>query len=133
MAGKKNVLIFGESVEGEFQRPFLIKSLPDLATIFGEPTKTGLGIHMAIQSLLFGHNIFFYRVSEEGNNKEQYLQGFKLFEREAFSSSLSAIALPGVGSLEILHAANILSELHKVLIITTEKDLYDLITNRTTH
>lgn len=128
MTTKKTIVIFGESKEGEFQKLIFLNTLPDLANKIGEPTETGTGVHMAIQAMLFNHDILFYKVTEEGFSTNDYLAGLKLLEKDTLSSSLAAIALPGVGTSEILNAASSLCALHKSLLIITEKDLYDFMT-----
>ncbi len=127
---KRTVIIFGESKEGKAQNLFFINSLPNLAVGLGEPTATGVGIHMAIQALLLKKEVLFYKVTEEGFNADQYLFGFKLLEKESQNLSIAAIALPGVGSSEILDIAKNQCELHKTLLILNESDLYDFMTQR---
>ena len=125
---KRTVLIFGESTAGKIQNLLLINTLPNLAVHLGEPTPTGVGIHLAVQALLFKKDVLFYKVSEEGMNSDQYLFGFKLLEKEPLKLPLAAIALPGVGSGEILEMATHLCNLHKSVLILNENDLYDLMT-----
>ncbi len=124
----RTILIFGESQKGELQKFLFLKTLPDLAEALGEPTETGLGIHMAIQAMLFNQSVLFYKVKEEGFNIDHYLMGFKLLEKEFTSILLTAIALPGASSPPILEIADSLCKLHKSLILFNEKDLYDFMT-----
>ena len=113
------IAIFGESKAGEFNKLFSIKTLPDLATHLGEPTETGVAIHMAIQALLCKQQLLFYKVREEGGHSDQYLPGFKLIK-----TAITAIALPGVSSPTLLESAKRLAP----LLILTEQDLYDFMT-----
>ena len=125
---KRTILIFGESKEGQFQKLLFINSLPKLATILGEPTETGIGVHIAIQAMLYNLEVLFYKVKEEGSDEDAYLQGFRLIEKEAPSLILGAIALPGASTPKILEIANSLCDLHNSLILSNERDLYDYIT-----
>lgn len=124
---KASVAIFGESRKGEFLKLFYINTLPDLATHLGEPTASGIGIHMAIQSLLFQKDILYIKVLEEGYDLEHYSVGIREIENKT-DLLISAIALPGVGSNEILKKASLLAKKKKAVLILTEKDLYDFMT-----
>ena len=125
---KRTILIFGESKEGEFHKFLFLKTLPDLAEALGEPTETGLGVHIAIQSILSNRDVLFYKVKEEGFHADHYLLGFKQLENEFHSTPLAAIALPGVSSANILELASSLCNQHRSIILFNEKDLYDLMT-----
>jgi hypothetical protein len=124
---RASILIFGESKRGEFLKLFQINTLPDLSTFLGEPTTSGIGIHMAIQSLLFEKSVLFIKVGEEGYDIDHYSLGFKEIDNNPHLL-IDAIALPGVGSNEILKKASLLAKKKKALLILREKDLYDFIT-----
>lgn len=127
---QSKVAIFGECTEGRQDEWILLKNLPEVADILGNPTESGLGVHMTIQTILFDHFAFFYKISEEGFSKTEYAKGLKFLEHIPCDYTLSAIALPGVGDNQILAEAKHLCDLHKCLLILTEKDLYDAITDR---
>jgi hypothetical protein len=127
MMRKEVVLIFGESKKGEFLKLFYINTLPDLSTLLGEPTETGIGIHMAIQSLLFHKEVLFIKIAEEGYSTDHYSLGIKEINKNP-ELIISAIALPGVGSSKILKEASLLAKKKNALLLLTEKDLYDLMT-----
>ncbi len=124
---EESVLIFGEAKRGEFLKLFYINTLPELSTFLGEPTDEGIGIHMAIQSLLFHKKVLFIKVAEEGYSFDHYSLGFKEIEKKQ-ELLISAIALPGVGSSKIVKEATLLAKKKKAIILLTEKDLYDLMT-----
>ncbi len=106
----------------------LVKTLPTLAEKFGNPTSTGLGIHMAVQAMMYGHYVLFFRVKEEGVNIEEYLLGLFLLQNEKHASHISALSLPGVGDKQIIKEAFKISSNYKNLLIMNEQDLYDFMT-----
>ncbi len=126
---KKTIAIFGESKEGPLKTLLLLRSLPNIVEIIGNPTETGLGVHMAIQAMLFGREVLFYRIEEEGFQRENYAFGCKLLETHPRKDDLAAIALPGVGDSTILSLAQKIIPSGTILLLT-EKDLYDFTTQR---
>lgn len=124
---RKSIVIFGESTKGEFLNLFPIRTLPDLSTFLGGPTSSGIGIHMAIQSLLFEKEVLFIKVFEEGYDLDHYSLGLKEIDRNP-DLLIDAIALPGAGSNEIVKKASLLAKKKKAFIVLTEKDLYDFMT-----
>ncbi len=125
---QNTIVIFGESKGGDFQKPLLFNTLPELSQALGEPTQNSSGIHLAVQALLLNQRVLYYKVSEEGFNPDQYLLGFKLIEKYPPEKSISAALLPGVSSSEILTLAKEFSAHTGLLLLFTEKDLYDLLT-----
>jgi hypothetical protein len=125
---QKTILIFGESKGGDFQKPLLFRTLPELSQSLGEPAKNSSGIHLAVQALLCNQNVLYYKISEEGSNPDQYLLGFKHLEKYPPEIPISATLLPGVSSPEILTLANHFISHTNSLLLFTEKDLYDLLT-----
>ncbi len=123
------IFLFGEAEKGEFCTPHLLKSLPQLAETFGNPPEESDGIRYAVQALLLERDLFYYRVKEEGFSIADYMRGLKLLENRDAYTELSAICMPGVGDPEIIDATNSIITLHKTLLITSEKDLYDFLTH----
>ncbi|MNC96907.1 hypothetical protein D3C83_144030 [compost metagenome] len=56
------------------------------------------------------------------------MRGLKLLEDRNAFNELAAICMPGVGDPEIIDATSSLCIIHKTLLITSEKDLYDYLT-----
>jgi hypothetical protein len=122
------IFLFGEAEKGEFCTPHLLRSLPQLAETFGNPPEESDGIRYAVQALLLERELFYYRVKEEGFSVPDYMRGLKLLEDRKTFNELAAICMPGVGDPEIIDATNALCIIHQALLITTEKDLYDYLT-----
>jgi len=125
---QRTIALFGEAEQGEYKTAYFCRSLEDLAEQFGQPPEDSIGIHYAVQALLFDYQLIFFRVAEEGYAYEDYLQGMQLLGNQALIPQLSAIALPGVGEPAIIDASEPLCELYNSIIITTESDLYDYLT-----
>lgn len=121
------IALFGEAERGEFQKGELCYSLDQLVDRFGHPPKESQGLHFAVQALLFKKNILFYRVREEGFSYSDYLRGLQQL-RDAEISQLGALCLPGVGDEEIIEATQEVCTRHHSLLIMTEADLYDYLT-----
>jgi len=122
------VATFGEAERGKFSFPYIIRDLGELEHALGNPPGESLGLFYAVQALLFEKELVFFRVSEEGYGKKEYLNGIKELERMDPKSPIGAIILPGVGDDEIISATKNLCRLNKSLLVLTEKDLYDYLT-----
>ena len=124
------IFLFGEAERGDFCKPVLCRTLPQLAEIFGNPPEETQGIFYAVQTLLHQRELVFFRVKEEGFSKEDYFKGLKILDqRKDLSINLIAIGLPGVGDGEIIQAATPLCSKHKSMLLLSEKDLYDFLTH----
>jgi hypothetical protein len=126
---RHTVFLFGEAEKGEFCTPLLCKSLPQLAEAFGNPPEESLGIIYAVQTLMYERELIFFRVKEEGFSVSDYMRGIRLLKKKENFGDLAAICMPGVGDAEIIDATNPICSLHRSLLITTEKDLYDYLTH----
>lgn len=123
------VALFGEAQKGEFQTAYYCKTLAQLSDFFGEPPSTECqGLHFAVQTLLFERGVIYFRVHEEGFSVQDYLRGFHFLQKKEALPNISAIGLPGVGSMEIIQATTDLCQTHKSFLILTEQDLYDYLT-----
>lgn len=126
---RRTIFLFGEAEKGEFCTPLHCKSLPHLAEILGNPPEESLGIHYAVQALMYERELIFFRVKEEGFSVSDYMQGIRLLKNKDAFQGLSAICMPGVGDEEILAATHPICARRKSLLITSEKDLYDYLTH----
>lgn len=117
--------LFGEAEKGQFQKPYILKELPQLVDLLGNPPPESEGLFFAIQALHYEREIIYFRVQEEGFSRSDYFHGFS-FLRQA--STLHALCLPGVGDQEILSASLALCQLHNSPLLFSEKDLYDYLT-----
>ena len=125
---KPTVFLFGEAEKGEYCTPYLCKSVGQLMENFGNPPEESMGIHFAIQTLLFNRDLVFFRVKEEGFSIQDYKKGLRLLQIKESIPVLSAIYIPGIGDDEVIQEATDVCHIHKSLMVLTEKDLYDYLT-----
>jgi len=125
------IALFGEAEKGEYQTAYFCRSLEELADCFGQPPENSQGLYFAVQALLYEYQLIFFRVEEEGFSKQDYFLGLRLLENPAFIPQLSAIAMPGVGEPEIIDASAPLCTVYNSILITSEADLYDYLTAKT--
>lgn len=126
----RTIVLFGEAEKGAYKTAYLCRTLCDLVDYLGEPPKDSLGLHYAVQSLLYRQNLVFVRVREEGFAVDDYLEGLELLANQTVIPSIHALFLPGVGDARILSATYPICLLYHSLLIMTEKDLYDYLTLR---
>lgn len=119
------IFLFGEAEKGAFCTPHFLQSLPQLAATFGNPPEQSDGIYYAVQALLLEKELVYYRVKEEGFSVKDYMQGIKWLEEQSAFTPLAAICMPGVGDPHIINATTKICTAQQALLITTEKDLYD--------
>ncbi|MCC5831933.1 MAG: hypothetical protein JJU12_02700 [Chlamydiales bacterium] len=125
------IALFGETQKGEFETAYFCKTLAQLSDFLGEPPSGDcLGLQFAIQALLFERGVVFFRVREEGYSARDYQFGLKFLINKELFPSISAICLPGVGDGEIIEETTPLCEVHNSILVLTERDLYDYLTNR---
>lgn len=124
----QTIALFGESERGEYETGYFCQSLPQLAEFLGNPPPFSSGLFYAVQVLLYRQNLLFFRVREEGFSQKDYMKGLNMLEEQHAISNISAICLPGVGDAEIIHAMTPFCKVHHSVIITTEPDLYDYLT-----
>lgn len=122
---RHTIALFGEAEKGQFRKPLVIKTLPQLVDTFGHPPCESRGLVFAIQALLYQREIIFFRVEEEGFSANDYLHGLHHLESV---KKLHALCLPGVGTPGILEACEEVCRKQKSFLITSEQDLYDYLT-----
>ncbi len=123
------VALFGEAEKGEYQRPYLCKTLEQLEAQLGNPPSESQGLYFAVQALLYHHPILFFRVNEEGFSKEDYFSGIHTLKTQKVVPHLSAFCLPGVGDVDLIDAVTPLCHQHQSVLITCSSDLYDYLTS----
>ena len=123
------IALFGEAERGEYGLPHYLRSVAELADRLGNPPQDSYGMPFAIRSLLFDQHILFFRVEEEGYSLEDYLIGFDALRAQP-NPQPAALCLPGVGDDEIIDASCRICSVHQALLLFTEADLYDYLTNR---
>lgn len=123
------IALFGEAEKGDFHYAYHVQSLPQLIDSVGNPPNESRGLAFAIQTILYHHDLLFFRVREEGFSIQDYIQGLKFLEMPDLQSPIHAICIPGVGDKEIIEPTiSICKKLHSILI-TTESDFYDYLTS----
>ena len=126
------VALFGEAEKGLLDTIYFCRTLRELFEYLGEPPDETHGIYFAVQTLLFGKQILYYRVREEGVSLEDYFSGLRLL-KDIHSPNLcmQALFLPGVGSCELIEKSlDFCRERHSLLIVR-EADFYDYMTEGT--
>jgi hypothetical protein len=119
------IALFAESEKGRFHYPYFCDNLIQLAEIFGNPPEESLGLHFAIQAIMYERQIIFFRVQEEGFSIKDYMKGIEILKDKNKIKHLNAICLPKVGNHIIIDSLDPVIKLHRSIIITTEKDLFD--------
>ena len=122
------IALFGEAERGQWAKPHVIKALPKLMELLGNPPENSQGLVFAIQALLYEREVIYFRVQEEGFSKEDYFSGLSHLKDREKIKQLHALCLPGVGDKTILNASDPICKLHRSHLIMTEKDLYDYLT-----
>lgn len=122
------IALFGEAERGEYSKLHYLRSVEELRDRLGEPPPESKGVHLAIQTLLQGRELLFCRVEEEGFSHQDYLYGLQTLKTLS-DPSPTALCLPGVGNSEIIGASTHVCMVHKSLLIISESDLYDFLTD----
>lgn len=126
---KQIIALFGEAEKGAFKTPHLLHRLPQMVDLLGNPPGDSEGLFFAVQAILYNREIIFFRVAEEGFSRIDYINGLKYLSDREKVKKVHALCLPGVGDPEILASSESLCHLHKSLLITNQKDLYDYLTS----
>lgn len=123
------IAVFGEAERGSFQTAFFCHNLEQLESQFGNPPDHSIGLHFAIQALLYERNLIFFRVQEEGFSKPDYMAGLYQLENQHLFSNIRAIVMPGVGDGQIIKASESFCSVYNSILMTSEADLYDYLTD----
>lgn len=127
----RTIALFGEAEKGEFRTPYFCKSLPQLVDNLGHPPASTLGLFFAIQALMYQHPLIFFRVKEEGFSLSDYLSGVQILQNRELANELIAVCTPGLGNGEVMQALLNLCKYYHSILIMTESDLYDYLTEST--
>ncbi len=127
---RNTVALFGEAQRGSLASPVSIQSLEELNHTLGGPTKGSFGICFAIQFLLYHCALIYVRVGEEGWSIKDYLWGTKKLLHKKKDLNLCGVCLPGVSDAYIIDTAFSVCRVHRCVLLTTERDLYDYLTAR---
>jgi hypothetical protein len=122
------IALFGEAEKGNYKTPYHCRTLNQLIDFFGNPPEESRGLFFAIQALLYHRDLIFFRVKEEGFSLQDYMQGLKILEQTDPNEPVAAICLPGVGSGEIIEVSTSICQKLQSILITTESDFYDYLT-----
>jgi len=125
---EKSIVVFGESEKGEYCRPYCCRSMNQLYENFGQQVPDSAGIHFGVQVLLHDFYLIYFRVKEEGYSLQDYFEGLWLLKSQQLDSDLCAIGIPGVGNVEVIESVSSLCANHQSILIMTESDLYDYLT-----
>lgn len=130
MLHQLEIACFGASDKGDYAIPYPCHSLPELLDNVGHPLPGTLGIYYAIQALHYHQELIFIRVESEGYALHDYHLGLRRLLDRKTTEPLAAICIPGVGSEEIIEVMSDICLVRKSLLITTEADLYDYLTEK---
>jgi hypothetical protein len=122
------VFLFGEAEKGPYGKPIRFSHLEELPDLLGEPPGESLGIGYAIQTLLTGHELLYFRVHDEGLSWPDYQAGLRWISTS--SEPIAALALPGVGDEHLLEKAGEICATKRAILMVSEGDLYDLLTSQ---
>jgi hypothetical protein len=124
---QNHIALFGEAEKGSYSTLLHFSALPEFAETVGNPPEDSQGIQIGVQTLLFEFKLIYIRVHEEGYSAMDYYSGLRLLKE--YQSTLCAICIPGVGDKELIQETFYICKSHKSLLITTERDFYDFLTN----
>jgi hypothetical protein len=122
------VALFGEAEKGQFKKPYLLREMPELVDLLGNPPPESEGIFFAIQSILYRRDLIYFRVKEEGLSLDDYFFGLQYLQDKEKVKKLHALCMPGVGEPKLIDASQQVCEIQKSVLLMTEKDLYDYLT-----
>ena len=74
---------------------------------------------------MYERQVLFFRVQQEGFSIEDYMMGFSILKDKKKTKKIDAIFLPKVGNPEIIDSIDPICKSQSLIVITTEKDLFD--------
>ena len=123
------IALFGEAEKGELTTIYLCKSIDELYKFFGQPPQDSKGLFFAVQTLLFGKELLYFRVREEGLSVDDYLAGLHLLEDYPRTlPDLEALFLPSVGSKLLIEEGLKVCKQHHSLLLMNSIDFYAYMT-----
>lgn len=123
------IALFGESEKGEFRCAYFCENLAQLDQYLGNPPPLSLGLHYAVQALLYKRKLIYFRIPEEGYSTEDYLYGLQLLKEQKLIPYLSAICAPGLADAQLIGKILPICNFYHSILITNEPDFYDYLTN----
>ena len=124
------VALFGEAEKGDLNTIYFCNSVEQLFDFFGNPPNETEGLFYAIQTLLLGKSLIYFRVHEEGISHKDYLFGLHLLRRSSQEiPHVGALFLPRVGAKMVIDEGLSLCHEQRGLLIIQENDFYDYITD----
>ncbi len=125
----QTMALFGEAEKGDFHVPYYCESLDQLVDCFGNPPIESHGLDYAVKALLYSCHLIFFRVREEGFSEQDYYDGIKFLKESRGIRDITAICMPGVGSVEIINAVVPICEIYHSILVISESDFYDYFTS----
>lgn len=123
------VALFGEAEKGDINTIYYCKSIEELYDTFGQPPGDTQGLFFAIQSLLYGKQLLYYRVHEEGLSVQEYLFGLHLLRSQTnHIPHIHALFLPNVGVKTVIEEGLLVCQQHHGLFLMQAADFYDYVT-----
>ena len=124
------IALFGEAERGDLDTMYYCERLDELFHFFGQPPPETEGLYHAIQALLYGQKLLYFRVREEGMSTRDYLLGLNLLrEHSSRIPHINALFLPKVGVQNIIEEGISVCKVHQGLLIMKDADFYDYITD----
>lgn len=124
----QTIALFGEASKGDYHQAYVCDNLVQLVDNLGHPPPESRGLHIGIQAILYRYRLIFFRVREEGFSFDDYIQGLSLLRANSSQIRLSAICAPGVGNCDVLDAITTICHIYHSILVMTESDLYDYLT-----
>jgi hypothetical protein len=126
---RSTVALFGEAERGHFHTMYFCQNIDELFHYFGEPPRDTQGLYFAVQILLLGKPLLYFRVDEEGMSTEDYFLGFELLKDYPKAlPNLEALFLPKAGSKLLVEEGLRICAQHHSLLLMSEADFYDYMT-----
>lgn len=125
--GTSVITLFGEAERGQIEVPYYCKDLIQLFDALGQPPEGASGLFFAVQTILHGWPVVYFRVDEEGVSYQEYVRGLRFLRTCAFLD-MKALFLPGVGSKELIEEGFDLCRVRQSLFIMRGADFYDYLT-----
>ena len=122
------IVIFGKASSAKPGKFYKVKDLEQLLAKIGMPVDHTIGVHLAVQTLLYKYPVMFYPVLEEGSSKKCYEEGMKKLLKSKLSDEVIAVVMPGFGSKPVVDKALDFCAEKKCVLILNEEDFYDFLT-----